>query len=135
MVLAPGIVPANRRGIACSAVGSYLRHMDRLEKRQQEAAAREVLAQTSTHLGEVGERLRDLRLKVKDARGFQGNYGPTVLYKFEDADGNALSRFCSSSAELNIGDTVVLDATVKAHSEFRGVAETQLSRAKVKETV
>lgn len=126
-VLAPGVVPAPRRGLACSAVGSYLRHLGKLEERKRQAEA----GAASVHVGEVGQRLRGLRLRVEDARGFSGHYGETVLYKFRDPAGNVMSWFSSGGAELDVGQEVVMDATVKAHAEYRGVAETQLTRGKV----
>ena len=48
-------------------------------------------------------------------------------------EGNVMSWFSSGGAELEPGGQYVMDATVKAHSEFQGVPETQLTRAKVKE--
>lgn len=135
MVLAPGVVPGKRRGIACSAVGSYQRHIGRLAERQQRAADEARAAEVSRHVGAVGERLRDLRLTVKDARGMEGQWGTTILYKFQDASGCVFSWFSSGGADLDVNREVVLDATVKGHSEFRGVPETQLTRAKVKEVL
>ena len=127
-VLAPGIVTPKRRGLACSAVGSYQRHMGTLAERQRTAEA----VVNSQHIGEVGQRLKDLRLTVKYARGFQTPYGTTILYKFQDPLGNMLSWFSSGGAGLDVNTEVSLDATVKGHVEFQGVAETQLTRAKVR---
>ncbi len=131
MVLAPGIVPAKRRGIACSAVAAYHRHLGKLAERQREAAA----AATSRHLGTEGERLRDLRLTCTAARGIDSQWGTTILYKFRDQRGNVLSWFSSGGADLDPGKEYVVDATVKGHGEYQGVAETQLTRAKVREAV
>ena len=129
MVLAPGSVPAARRGLACSAVAAYQRHLGKLAERQRAAAA----AATSRHVGEAGERLRDIQVRCDSAREIESQWGTTILYKFHDQEGNVMSWFSSGGAELEPGGQYVMDATVKAHSEFQGVPETQLTRAKVKE--
>lgn len=133
MVLAPGIVPGKRRGIACSAVAAYHRHLGKLAERQREAEA--AASSPSRHLGAVGERLRGLRLRCDSARGIESQWGTTILYKFHDQDGNVLTWFSSGGAELDPGAEYLVDATVKGHGEFRGVAETTLTRAKVHEEV
>lgn len=89
----------------------------------------------SRHLGAVGGRLRGLRLRCESARGMDSHWGTTILYKFHDPDGNVLSWFSSGGAELEPGAEYLLDATVKGRGEFRGVAETQLTRARVHEEV
>ena len=129
MVLAPGSVPAARRGLACSAVAAYQRHLGKLAERQRAAAA----AATSRHVGEAGERLRGIQVRCDSARGIESQWGTTILYKFHDQEGNVMSWFSSGGADLEPGGQYVMDATVKAHSEFQGVPETQLTRAKVKE--
>ena len=48
-------------------------------------------------------------------------------------EGNVMSWFSSGGADLEPGREYTIDATVKAHSAFQGVPETQLTRAKVKE--
>jgi len=129
MVLAPGTVPPARRGIACSAVAALQRHLGKLAERQRREQA---VADVSRHVGEAGERLRDLQLRCDSARGIESQWGTTILYKFHDAAGNVMCWFSSGGAELEPGREYVVDATVKAHSEFQGVAETQLTRARVK---
>ena len=133
MVLAPGVVPPARRGIACSAVAALQRHLGKLAERQRRAAAAAEAAEVSRHVGEAVERLRDLQLRCDSARGMDSHWGTTILYKFHDRAGNVLTWFSSGGAELEPGREYTVDATVKGHSEFQGVAETTLTRARVKE--
>lgn len=135
MVLAPGVVTPKRRGIASSAVAAYQRHLGRLAEVQRRAAADARAAEVSRHIGAVGERLKGLKVRCESARGFDGAYGTSILYKLVDGSGNVLSWFSSGGADMDPGQEYTLDATVKAHAEYRGVAETQLTRAKVKEAV
>lgn len=130
-ILAPGVVTAQRRGYACSAVAAYQRHLGKLEvkRREREASA------SSRHIGKVGERLKDLQVTCLGNRSIQGSYGLTIIYKLRDDRGNVFSWFSSGGADMDVGRTYRLDATVKGHGEYNGVAETQLTRAKVKEAV
>jgi hypothetical protein len=128
VILAPGIVPMNRRGYACSAVAAYQRHLSKLEVQRRER-------ETSRHLFAVGERIKDLRVTCMSNRSIHGTYGLTIIYKLQDDRGNVFSWFSSGGANLEVGRTYKVDATVKGHGEYNGVAETQLTRAKVKEVL
>lgn len=127
LILAPGAVEAKRRGYACSAVAAYQRHLGKLEERRKAA---ETVA-VSQWVGTKGERLRGLKLRLESAKGFSGQWGDTLLYKFKDDAGNIFTWFASGSAEIEIGAEVVLDATVKDHKEYNGGRETVLTRGKV----
>jgi hypothetical protein len=117
-------IESNRRGIVASAVASYLRAMAKLEIKRVEKV-------TSNHVGIKGERMKGLELTVTDSRGIASYYGDTILFKFKDAAGNVFSWFSSGQAQLTVGKTYKMDATIKDHTEYQGVKETQLTRAKV----
>jgi hypothetical protein len=126
MVLSSGVVEPKRRGYACSAVASRQRALGLLEirRREREASAH------SKHVGMVGERLRNLELTVLSNRGRSTKFGDSILYKMRDADGNVFTWFKSGDGIMDVGNTYILDATVKAHTNYQGVLETQLTRAK-----
>jgi len=126
MVLSTGVVEPKRRGYACSAVAAHQRHLGVLELKRRE---REV-AVLSKHVGTIGERLRGLELTVLSNRGIPSQYGECILYKMRDAEGNMFSWFKSGEGIMDVGNTYILDATVKDHVEYQGVLETQLTRAK-----
>ena len=121
------MVEDKRRGYACSAVAAYQRHVGKLEAYKRQAAE----TVHSAHQGVVGERLGGISLTVLSNRGFSGAYGDTILYKMKDEKGNMFSWFASGNVSMETGKTYRLDATVKAHSEYNGVKETQLTRGKV----
>ena len=56
--------------------------------------------------------------------------GTTILYKLKDIEGNDYSWFASNSI-FESSKTYIIKATVKAHNEYNGVKETQLTRAKI----
>lgn len=119
-----------RTGLAISAVASYHRAMDRELERAK--AAEENKA--SQHQGEIKERIRGMRLTVKMIRDMGDNgFGPSELVKMADEDGNLFAWFTGSRPHFDTGDVIVADGTVKAHKEFGGAQETQLTRVTVKE--
>lgn len=117
-----------RLGIVVSAVSAYQRHLGTLAR----VATQREKNKASVFVGTVGERLKGLKLTVTGAKSIASAYGDCILYKFTDADGNLFSWFASGSADLNVGETYTLDATVKAHKEFNGIQETNITRGKVK---
>jgi hypothetical protein len=84
----------------------------------------------SKHLGEIGKRQVFENLTVIGSIEREGDYGITTILKFEDSDGNVLTWFASGSQSYNKGDVVTLKATVKDHSEYQGVKQTIITRAK-----
>lgn len=115
-------------GFAASMVPAYEREMERQAKRARES-------ESSSHLGDVGERLRNLRVRYTLCRAFDGFYGLRVLHKFETASGDVLVWWTHDfltidGQEVNHRDRpeIVLDGTVKAHETYNEVAQTVLSR-------
>ena len=96
-----------------------------------EAAQISVLPESkSEYIGEVKDRLRDMKVTLTGARTMDGYYGTTTIYTFDFND-NILVWMTSTSQDIEVGDEVLLTGTVKQHKEFRGVKQTQLSRCKI----
>ena len=120
-------VDPKRLGIVASAIQAYARAEDR-EINRQERARR--YAQ-SVAVCEVGERIRNRAMTIELQRVIGSTqWGDTILVKFRDADGNLFSWFASRGTGFEQGEQVTVTGTVKAHREFRGVMETQLTRCK-----
>lgn len=119
-----------RTSLAISAVFSYHRAMEReLKYAEAKKANRD-----SKHQGAIKERLKGLSLTVKMIRDMGDNgWGPTELVKMADEAGNLFSWFTGSRPCFDTGDVLVADGTVKAHKDFHGSLETQLTRVTVKE--
>lgn len=122
------VAKARHAGLLVSAIPSWARAKGLtlgpvVEKRE------------SQHVGKVGERLRGLVATVTMRRGFDGDWGGSVLVKMIDDDGNVLTWFASNSADFALNARVRFDATVKAHKEHKGAKETQLTRATFKAVV
>lgn len=122
------ITDSRRLGLVASAVAAYHREQEMELKR---AAARRQ-DEGSRHIGEVGQRLRGIKARCVMVRGMGDNgYGWTELLKFKTEDGDLLTWFTGTEPRLPDNCEVVLDGTVKAHKEFKGIQETQLTRVRI----
>lgn len=81
---------------------------------------------TSRHIGTVGER-RGFILKVVATPKYEGQFGTVVINVCEDLSGNVVI-YKGGKALGEKGATVTLKATVKAHGERDGVAQTIINR-------
>lgn len=105
------------------------------------------------YIGEIGKRY-EMTLTLKKRFSFPVTIGwkteDMYIYSFEDADGNVYIWKTTASMGMdkevplkngdsrweydfvNNGDTAVVKATVKEHSEYKGTEQTVLSRVTVK---
>lgn len=114
----------NRRqyGLVASLITAY-------ERATEQAAERAVEAQTKLNewVGTVGVRQQIKGLTVLKVTANEGQYGVTMIHRFEDAEGRAYTWFCSGEPFAE-GVTVDVDATVKGHSEYQGRKQTIITR-------
>ena len=87
----------------------------------------------SKWVGEVGTRLCDMKAKYLSAKYFEGKWGGSFCYTFQ-VESNVFTWFSQSVIDSAIepGDDITLTGTVKNHTEYNGVLQTQLSRCIVK---
>lgn len=112
-------------GMAAYIIQHYMRNLER--QAREEANRRN---SNSTHQGTVGQRLRDIPVKCLSAHNGCAHEGMGYSYtwlKFVDDNGNIFT-WRASSQSFAPEERVLLTGTVKRHSEFRGVKETQLTR-------
>lgn len=121
----------NEIAIVASAVKCYQKHLRDLEiARERQAEHDEALK--SNWIGNKGERLTISLSHAELITSFDSIYGTTFLYKFTTTDGNICSWFASSP--IVEPETIVkLIGTVKDHTTYENVKETQLTRCKVVE--
>jgi hypothetical protein len=123
-------------GLACSAIPTYLREMEQEINRRKRFQD----DQNSQFVGEVGQREK-LTLTLVYTRDIEhegyGYGSPTVthMYKFKDEAGNVVTWFASNvyfnpqtQQDINVGDTIVVTATIKKHEEYKGVKQTIITR-------
>lgn len=90
---------------------------------------------TNEWVSEVKTRLRGLKVVVTKVAYIEGDYGVSTLLVMRDDAGHAFKWFASGAKEVEAGDEITLDATVKAHEEFNGTKQTVLTRGKIKDPV
>lgn len=103
------------------------------------------------HVGEVGKKITSevvykRFIKVYNPFCSPYNYTDTFIYFFEDENGNVLTWKTNALLSLdevdqngtckpiavNVGAKLILTGTVKAHTDYKGVDQTNLSRCKYK---
>jgi len=115
-------VDAKRLGLICSAVSAYYRHLERSEEIRAQA-------KVSTWIGQPKQRLKGLTGKVTTCRHFESDYGTRTMLKMATAEGAIVVWWASKAIDVTPGTNLKMDATVKAHQNFQGVAETVVTRA------
>jgi hypothetical protein len=108
-----------------SSVSVYLRGKQ-LEEEYNKKHAEEKI---SEHVGNVGDRIT---FKIKDGccvTSWTNEWGTTYIYKFTDMDNNIYTW--KTSKVVNERGAETLTGTVKAHNEYRGAKQTELTRCKV----
>jgi hypothetical protein len=110
-------------GLAASVVVAYDRAMA-LEARKAAGTA-------SKPIGTVGDKI-DRVFACQTVFGYENEYGFGKLYTFRDEEGN-LAALATSSKSIDIVPQrkYMLAATIKSHGEFKGEAQTKLTRASV----
>lgn len=128
-IAGPEYVTGRNVGILASAVAAYGRHVAR--------GLKSAAVANSSHVGAVGERVtfagvEVLSIRPVDARAYHYHDDTTQdMIKFVAAGGNVLIWMTKSRHGLHAGDRVDLVATIKRHGEYRGVAETTLTRCRI----
>jgi hypothetical protein len=117
------LVSRKTAGLAASMIVAYQKEQNLLAER-----ARDASRAPSSHVGEIGERLRGVKVTVTRVIELEGNeFGPRSIVGMSDENGNDLNWFTGWTS-AKIGDVRWLTGTVKAHGEFKGRQQTTLSR-------
>lgn len=99
---------------------------------KQVIASRNKATSNSQFVGEEGQRLRNMPATFVSAKYFEGQWGGNFVYTFK-VDNNIFTWFTQKVLNYNENDKVILTGTVKAHKEYNGILQTQLSRCIIKE--
>lgn len=117
-VVRVGGIKARTKGYAAALSVAYARAMDEIRERATRPE--------SKHVGEIGQRLV-FAATVHKIVAMESQFGTTHLHIMSDADGNDLKWFGSSTLGEE-GATVTFKGTVKAHDDYKGRAQTVISR-------
>lgn len=117
-----GYVSARDAGIIGSVLVAYAHDQAREVKRQFEA--RESAA--SKYVGQVKERI-SLTVTVTKLVSIETAYGPGTIVLMRDQDGN-IFKWKTGDIDLEVDATYTGKGTVKAHVEYKGILQTELTR-------
>jgi hypothetical protein len=126
MIDAQDYTDARSAALVASAVSAYRRTLAR-------ELAHERKREASQHVGNVGDRTIFIDLTVERIFDNDTLYGVSFQHIFHDATGN-IYTWRTSSYRLEEGCTYTLLGTIKAHTEYKGVAQTELTRCKYTRT-
>lgn len=87
-------------------------------------------APKTEYFGNVGDKL-ELDLKLIRRGAFTTNWGTTLVYTFTDSKDHQFVWKTGTSWDVSEGTKITLRGTVKAHSEYRGVRQTELTRCRI----
>ena len=88
---------------------------------------------TSVHIGNIGDRLKKINAIFVSVKYIDSDWGGNFLYTF-NIDGNIATWFSQAVIDDSIkpNDKIILSGTVKKHTEYNGILQTQLNRCIVK---
>lgn len=113
-------------GFLASIIPSYQKEMKRLEEERQKEEERKARPE-SKHVGSVGDKVEVKIYNCRLLTSWETQWGFTNLYEITDAEGNVYTWKTSKSID---SEHKTIKGTVKAHNEFRGVMQTELTRCK-----
>lgn len=105
-----------------SAIDYYIKNL----KAAWEAAQ----APVTEYYGSKGDKVQ-LTVKLTRTGSYETMYGVTTVYTFEDNEAHCFVWKTGSYQEMEVGQTVTLKGTIKDHTEYKGLKQTELTRCKV----
>jgi cation transport regulator ChaC len=97
-------------------------------ERERQRAAEKAAEANSKHIGKVGDRISFKVHSIACITSWETQWGITRVYKIVDDNGNVYTW--KTSAFLDEEPIKTITGTVKEHKEFRGIAQTELTRCK-----
>ena len=124
-----GVATTRDFGYIVSMVPSYRRDIERAELNRKREEARKAQADASEYYGEIGQRVELSFDKAELVTSYSTAYGTNCIYKFIDAEGRVF--IWSTGNGIHTDLAIKLKGTIKAHNEYRGIKQTELTRCKV----
>lgn len=113
-------------GLYASLFPAYDRDLERTAKRK----AVQSVEQSSEFVGEISDRITVKIQSVKCVTSWETDFGITRIYKLIGADGNVYTWKTGKYLDDTTNE-MSITGTAKAHTEFRGIKQTELTRCRV----
>ena len=133
ITVADGYCEGRDFGLLVSLPSAYFKALEREQDRllrEKKRAEIQALNANKKHIGNVGERLDIDISSVECVTSFPTDYGMMRIYRFETAEGSILIWKTSNFIE-HTDKVKKIKATIKAHNEYNGEKQTELSRVKI----
>lgn len=122
-------------GLIVSAVAAYNREQEKQAREAKKAAQVKAEADKSEWFGSIKERVELSNLTCSLIASWDSQFGMTRLYKLVAEDGTIFTWKTGTCLwdedKQATPEKVSLKGTIKAHTEFRGVKQTELTRCKI----
>lgn len=118
-------------GILASLFPAYDRELEYQARKAAEEAKRQAeaaMGKNSVWVGNLKDRITILVQSFKCVTSWETEFGTTRVYKIVDETGNVFTWKTSTFIEDGVKS---ITGTIKAHNEFRGVKQTELTRCRV----
>ena len=110
-------------GMVTSLASVYARNREELASRPNVSTG---------FIGQVGDKLRGVKLTLSTVRSWEGQYGITTLLVGMTADGHVVKWFASKELDVQPGQVVqIKSCAIKACEQFKGVDQTVITRARM----
>ena len=88
-------------------------------------------ASKSQWIGEEKDKIVDLPVVLVSIHGFESRYGYSKVVKFLNGD-NIITWFTATDIKFEPGDNILLSGTIKKLDEYKGEAQTIMTRCRLK---
>ena len=129
VILRDGYVSYKNLGFLCYLPKGYSKHIEKeIEKEKQN-----IIKKESKHFGEVGKRYKDINVcNIENVASYDTMYGAIYVYRIVLEDGNVLVWKTSNwLSNKDIESVKGITFTIKNHSEYNGVKQTEVTRCKL----
>jgi len=125
-----GAVSERDYGYVVSMVPSYRRDVEKARVAKIREEAHKVEVAKSDYYGEVGQKVKLHFNNCTLVTTADSQFGTSHLYKFIDDEGRIFTWWTSNIVYKEAAD-IFISGTIKAHTEFRDVKQTELTRCRV----
>lgn len=120
-IVRSGMVESSTVGFAASIIPAYNKFVSKNNIKKE-----------SKFVANIKQRAV-FNVTVNNIFAYNGSYGTCHKYIFTDQDGNVLFWNASKPQLLSVGDKIAILGTVKAHTEYKNIKQTQLNYCEIVE--
>lgn len=115
---------------------AYVAYQKEIDRRAELTKKDEELSKIS-YYGQVGDKIKNIKVTGNCCAGYSSIYGYTFIYKFRDEEGHVFTWKTTVDIDRDDSGTFVglISGTIKAHEEYAGERQTLLTRCKVQSTL